>query len=406
MISLLTHYECSACGREHASDALQGVCCGCGRPLLARYDLAAARRQLARDSLAGRPPNLWRYGELLPIRDERAIVSLGEGMSPLLPAPRIAAELGLRHLWVKDEGQLPTGTFKARGLAVAVSLARQNGVTSLAMPSAGNAAGALAAYAARAGMRAVIAMPEDAPAINQIECQAAGATLLLVRGLITDAGKMIATAKERYGWFDVSTLKEPGRIEGKKTMGYELAEQFEWELPDVILYPTGGGTGLIGMWKAFAEMGELGWIERRPRLIAVQAAGCAPIVRAFEAGQEEAAPFAGASTLAAGIRVPKALGDFLILRALRQSGGTAVAVSDAEIVAAVRTLYQREGIFAAPEGAATLAGLAQLVARGSIRPDERVVLFNTGSGLKYPDVLPARAPVLDAGTELGPELFR
>lgn len=308
-------------------------------------------------------------------------------MSPLLATPRLAERLGLTHVWVKDEGQLPTGSFKSRGLSVAVSLAKQHGLTRLAIPSAGNAASALAAYAARAGMQAAIFMPQDVPEINRIECAAAGAHVFLIPGLITDAGRMVAEGKSAYGWHDVSTLKEPGRIEGKKTMGYELVEQLGWRVPDVVVYPTGGGTGLIGMWKAFDEMEHLGWIgSKRPRMIAVQAEGCAPIVRAFEAGHDHSVHFDGAATAAAGIRVPKALGDFLILRALRESGGLAVAVSDDEMVEAANLLYRLEGIFACYEGAATVAALRKLVKRGEIRPGERVVLFNTGSGLKSPGI--------------------
>lgn len=394
----LTHYECSACRQPYQPNELQTVC-ACGKPLFARYDLERARKVLTRDRIASRGPSIWRYRELLPIDRDEDVVSLGEGMSPLLPVPRLAEDLGLRHVWVKDEGQLPTGSFKARGISVAVSLAKRSGVRVLAIPSAGNAAGALAAYAARAGMRAVVFMPQDAPESNKVECFAAGAELLLVRGLISDAGKMAAIGKERYGWLDVSTLKEPGRLEGKKTMGYELVEQLGWDVPDVILYPTGGGTGLIGMWKAFDEMERLGWIgSRRPRMISVQAAGCSPIVRAFEAGKDESVPFEGASTVAAGLRVPKALGDFLILRAVRESGGMAVAVTDAEIVEEVQRLCRHEGIFASPEGAAAVAALRKLVAAGHIRADERVVLFNTGTGLKYPGIAPADTRTID-----GPE---
>ena len=405
MKTFLTHYECSACQATYEPEGLKTLCPACGKPLLARYDLDAARAALSRAELSRRGKSLWRYRELLPVDDEAAIVSLGEGMSPLLQAPRLAQRLGLRHVWVKDEGQLPTGSFKARGLAVAVSLAKRHGVSAVAIPSAGNAAGALAAYAARAGMQAVIFIPADAPAINKVECLAAGAQVFFVRGLINDAGAMVAKGTARYRWLDVSTLKEPGRIEGKKTMGYELVEQLGWDVPDVIVYPTGGGTGLIGMWKAFAEMERLGWIgSKRPRMIAVQAEGCAPIVRAFEAGREESELFEVAATVAAGIRVPKALGDFLILRALRESGGAAVAVSDREIVAGVETLFRLEGIFAAPEGAATVAALERLVARGEIGKDERVVLFNTGSGLKYPGVVEKSAPTLEPDADYTPLL--
>lgn len=387
MKTYLTHFECSACGTSYEASGYRTLC-RCGKPLFARYDLEQAGRNLPRAALQQRGPCLWRYRELLPLDDDSAIVSLGEGMSPLLAAPRLASELGMAHVWVKDEGRLPTGTFKARGLSVAVSLAKRHGFRALAIPSAGNAAGALAAYAARAGMAAYVFMPEDAPAANKVECTAAGARLFLVRGLITDAGKIVAAGKDRYGWVDVSTLKEPGRLEGKKTMGYEVAEQLGWEVPDVIVYPTGGGTGLIGMWKAFDEMERLGWIgPKRPRMIAVQAAGCAPIVHAFEQGKAEAEPVLGAQTVAAGLRVPTALGDFLVLRAVRESGGAAVAVPDDAIVREIRTLHQTEGIFASPEGAAALAALRDLVRSGEVSKDERVVLFNTGSGLKYLEAL-------------------
>lgn len=390
MESTLTHLECSRCRATHSAGRLQNLC-PCGGPLLARYDLAAAARTLTRGSLAGRPYTLWRCAEVLPGKASEA-VTLGEGGTPLLRLERLGSELGCPQLYLKDESFNPTGSFKARGLAVAVSQARALGARRLAIPTAGNAGGALAAYASRAGLEAHIFMPRDAPRANRLECEAHGAHLTLVDGLIGDCARLLAERKEREGWFDVSTLKEPCRIEGKKTMGYELFEQLGGRLPDAIFYPTGGGVGLIGMWKAFVEMEALGWIgPERPKMISVQASGCAPIVRAFEQGKRESEPWpqAEAQTLAAGLRVPKALGDFLVLDALYESRGAAVAVDDAEILAAVRRLAQREGIFACPEGAATLAALPGLLERGLLRPDETIVLFNTGSGMKYLDVLEA-----------------
>ena len=322
---------------------------------------------------------MWRYAELLPVIDSDHIVSLNESMTPLLPAQRLAASLGLEALWVKDESRLPTGSFKARGLAMAVSKAKELGLTKLAIPSAGNAATALASYAAQAGMEAHIFMPQDVPPFNRNTCQLAGANVTLIDGLITDAGKIVAERKEHEGWFDVSTLKEPYRVEGKKTMGLEIAEQFNWELPDVILYPTGGGTGIVGMWKVFQELEAIGWIDgKRPRMISVQSTGCAPIVKAWQDGATEAEPWDNAQTTAAGLRVPQAVGDFLILDAIYQSDGAAIAVTDDEIQEAMATLATHEGILACPEGAATVAGLSKLVAAGEIQPENRVVLFNTG----------------------------
>lgn len=364
---------------------IHGLCRSCGRPLLARYDLKAAARTLTKDSLAGRDNSLWRYREVLPVRDDENIVSLGEGMTPLIKTRNLAA--GIRpeiEIFIKDEGQNPTQSFKARGMTTAISMAKELGIGKVAVPSAGNAAGALAAYAARAGMDAYIFMPSDTPLANIIECRQTGANVSLVDGLITDCGKIVAERKDSEGWYDVSTLKEPYRVEGKKTMGYELAEQFNWQLPDLILYPTGGGTGLIGMWKAFDEMEEMGWIgPKRPRMISVQSATCAPIVRAFERGERFADEFENAATVASGLRVPKAIGDFLILDAIRASGGRAIAVSDEELVAAVREIGAAEGIFAAPEGAACLPALRRLAAEGELKAGDRVVIFNTGSGVKY-----------------------
>jgi len=386
-MTYLTHLECALCGKRFDADQVQTLCPDCKRPLLARYDLAAARAEWDRDTLSTREPSLWRYRGVLPVRDDSNAVKLGEGYTPLIRARRLGESLGLRELYIKEEGVNPTGSFKARGLCVAVSRARELGIAEVVIPSAGNAAGAMAAYAARAGMRAHVFMPADVPAPFLLECRAYGASITLVDGLITDCGREASKAAEERGWFVMSTLKEPYRLEGKKTMGYELAEQFGWQLPDVVIYPTGGGTGLIGMWKAFDELQALGWIDgKRPRLVAVQAEGCAPIPRAFHAGEEFAAPWEGASTVAAGLRVPSAVGDFLILRALRETGGTALAVSDAELVAAQRRMSAMEGIFACPEGGATLAALEQLLAEGWVSPDERIVLFNTGTGLKYPGV--------------------
>lgn len=382
----VTHIYCSSCGKHHDARQLLNLC-ECGKPLMVAYDLERAAKTLTRDSLAGREPSLWRYREVLPLDDERNKLTLGEGMTPLSKAERLGAQLGLPHLFIKDEGVNPTGSFKARGMAVAISMAKELGARKLAVPSAGNAAGALAAYAAKAGLPAYIFMPNDTPKANVIECQQTGAQVTLIDGLITDCGKIIAERKQAEGWFDVSTLKEPYRVEGKKTMGYELAEQLNWELPDVILYPTGGGTGLIGMWKAFDEMERMGWIgSRRPRMITVQAEGCAPIVNAFAAGANTGAEVPNPHTLAAGLRVPKAVGDFIMLDILRKSGGTAVSVTDDALIAAVREIGATEGIFAAPEGAACLPALKALLERGEVDRTDRIVLFNTGSGLKYLEV--------------------
>ncbi len=395
--SHLTHLECTACGRRADADRLHDVCPACGKVLYARYDLDAVRRALPREALRDREPTLWRYRELLPVRDPHAVVTLGEGMTPLLPVPRLAAALGCSSLLVKEEGQNPTGSFKARGQAVAVSRAVELGARALAIPSAGNAGGAMAAYAARAGVPAYVFMPRDVPAANAVECVFHGARLALVAGLIGDCGRLVRQGTAARGWFDLSTLREPYRQEGKKTMGYELAEQLGWSLPDAILYPTGGGTGIVGMWKAFDEMERLGWIDgRRPKMVSVQAAGCAPIVRAFEEGTRHAEPWPDARTAASGLRVPAAIGDYLILDAVRASGGTALAVSDDAMAADMRVLACEEGISAAPEGAATLVALRVLLARGVLRRDDRIVLFNTGAAWKYTELLPLPdAPVLD-----------
>ncbi len=380
----VTHLECAACHLEHEARRLLNLCRECGKPLLVRYDLKQAARTLTKESLAERRADLWRYREVLPVENDENIVSLGEGWTPLLQAKNLGKQIGIDQLYIKDESQNPTQSFKARGMSAAVSMAKELGATKLAVPSAGNAAGALAAYAARAGIECFIFMPDDTPRANVIECEQTGAHVTLMAGLITDCGAEVARRKDAEGWFDVSTLKEPYRVEGKKTLGYELAEQFSWELPDVIIYPTGGGTGLIGMWKAFAEMEEMGWIDsRRPRMVTVQASGCAPIVRAFETGKRFADEFADAATVAAGLRVPKAIGDFLILDALSESGGTAVAVTDQELIAATKEIGAAEGIFCAPEGAACLPALRKLLDADLVKPDERVVLFNTGAGVKY-----------------------
>lgn len=380
----VTHLECAACATRHEARRLHNLCSQCGKPLLVRYDLKSVQASLTKESLKARGPDLWRYREVLPVDSDENIVTLGEGFTPLVLASRLGARLGLSRLYIKDEGQNPTQSFKARGMTAAVSMAKELGAKKLAVPSAGNAAGALAAYAARAGLEAHIFMPRDTPRANVIECEQTGAQVTLMDGLITDCGAEVGRRKEAEGWFDVSTLKEPYRIEGKKTMGYELAEQFDWELPDVIIYPTGGGTGLIGMWKAFDEMEQMGWIgSKRPRMVTVQAAGCAPIVRAFTAGKRFADEFPNAQTTASGLRVPKAIGDFLILDALRASGGTAIAVTDEELIAATKEIGAAEGIFCAPEGAACLPALRKMLDEKSVKSDERVVLFNTGSGVKY-----------------------
>jgi threonine synthase len=380
----LIHLACTLCGKIHDATISQNVSACCSKPLFAHYDLEAAARTLTKDALRTRPKSLWRYREVLPVRDEASVVTLGEGLTPLLAAPRLGAKHGMRSLYIKDEAQNPTGSFKARGMTTAVSMAKQFGVQKLAVPSAGNAAGALAAYAARAGMEAHIFMPRDTPRANIIECEQMGAHVTLIDGLITDCGAEVARRKQAEGWFDVSTLKEPYRAEGKKTLGYELAEQLDWRLPDAIFYPTGGGTGLIGMWKAFDEMQQLGWIdERRPRMYTVQATGCQPIVRAFEAGEKFAAEHLNAHTKASGLRVPKAIGDFIMLDALRASGGGAIAVSDEEMITCTKEVGAAEGVFPAPEGAACYAALKTLLATGKINPTETVVLFNTSTGLKY-----------------------
>jgi threonine synthase len=378
----LTHLECTACGKQHEWELLQNLCTACNKPLFAIYDLQSARK-LDRSIFRQRERSLWRWREVLPLPKDTEPISLGEGGTPLLRAAKFGGEAQV-ELWIKDESVNPTQSFKARGMTVAVSMARYLGAKKLAVPSAGNAGGAMAAYAARAGLEAHVFMPRDTPRANIIECQEVGAHVTLIDGLITDCGAEIAKRKDKEGWFDVSTLKEPYRIEGKKTLGYEIAEQLEWKLPDVILYPTGGGTGLIGMWKAFDEMEKLGWIDnRRPRMFSVQASGCAPIVRAFLSGEQFAAEFPNAQTAASGLRVPKAIGDFLMLNILRESNGGAIAIDDGEMVRTVREVGSKEGLFIAPEGAACFAALKKLRASTRIRNGERVVIFNTGSGIKY-----------------------
>ena len=393
MKSLLDHLQCTECGRRYSADQLHTVCPDCGKVLFACYDLDAARG-LSPQVLNGRPSTMWRYFELMPVRQEANIVTLGEGMTPLLRASRLGRRYGFEQLFIKEEGLNPTGSFKARGMSAALSRARELGVTSVATPSAGNAAGALAAYGAAAGIETSVFMPTDAPEINKLESHVCGARVYLVKGLISDAAKVVQAAGPQRGWFDVSTLKEPYRVEGKKTMGLELAEQFNWQLPDAIIYPTGGGTGIIGMWKAFEELEELGWIDaKRPKMISVQAAGCAPIVQAFLEHKTESEMYEDAHTIAAGLRVPHPFADYLILRTIRESGGTAIAVSDTEIIGAIHELARTEGLFACPEGAATLAAFKHLAASGWLRPEERVVLFNTGSGLKYADLVQAFFPL-------------
>jgi len=395
-LSHVTHLECSKCGERHEADQIQTVCRKCGKPLFVRYDLEKVKEAMTKRELVGRVSSMWRYFELMPVRERGNIVSLGEGWTPLTKASRLGGVVGVEDLWIKDEGIIPTGSFKARGLSAAISKAKELGIRSVAMPSAGNAAGAMAAYGARAGMEVYVFMPEDAPKVNAVESEVVGAKVVLVKGLISDAGKLVREGNKEMGWFNVATLGEPYRVEGKKTMGLEVAEQLDWNLPDVIIYPTGGGTGIIGMWKVFDELEEMGWIgSERPRMISVQAEGCSPIPKAYEEGKEESEFFQNASTIATGLRVPKALGDFLILRAVRESEGTALAVTDEEIMADVGLMARNEGLFPCPEGAATLSALRHMIADGEVDRDERVVLFNTGSGLKYTDLFEVRAPVAD-----------
>lgn len=402
--TFVTHLECGYTGERYEADTIHNLS-RAGKPLLVRYDLDAVKRALSKEALAQRPLDLWRYRELLPVRRVEDIVSLGEAVTPLVPLPRLSAKLGGGELLVKDEGRLPTGSFKARGLVMAVSMAKAFGIQHMAMPTNGNAGAALAAYASRAGIRTTIFCPADTPEVNVSEIELQGATVYRVNGLIDDCGKIVGQGKAEVGWFDVSTLKEPYRIEGKKTMGLELAEQLGWEVPDVIFYPTGGGTGLIGMWKAFAELEAIGFIgSKRPRMVAVQAAGCAPMVRAWEAGEEHAPRWEDAHTIASGIRVPQAVGDFLILRAVRESGGFAIAVADDAIQAALDEAAREEGFLLCPEGAATYAAYKQALADGRVGRDERAVLFNCATGLKYP--LPPVTRTLDRHRPIDWAAFR
>ena len=396
-MTTLSHLECSLCKKRHEAGLAHNLC-ECGGPLLVRYDLDKARDNWSREWLAGSPASMWRYAPVLPVGMPESVVSLGEGFTPLVRADRLGNVLGARNLWIKDEGVNPTGSFKARGLSCAISMCVELGIKKVAVPSAGNAASATAAYAAAAGIECHIFMPRDVPQSNFIECKAMGAHVTLIDGLISDCGRIVAERKQAEGWFEVSTLKEPYRIEGKKTMGYELAEQFRWELPDAIFYPTGGGVGMIGMWKAFDEMEHLGWISsKRPKMICIQVEGCQPVVRAFEQGTPRSEFWQNAHTVASGLRVPKPLGDFLVLDAVRESGGTAIAVSDEEMLDAGIELASMEGMFAAPEGAACVAGLKKLLASGFLKPEERIAIYNTGSGLKYLEAYSTRFPRIPGG---------
>ncbi len=401
--TFVTHLECSATGERHAADVLHGLSAA-GKPLLVRYDLEALAGSVTKDQLGARPPDMWRYREFLPVRRTEHLVSLGEAMTPLVSLSTLAATVGINgEILVKDEGRLPTGSFKARGLALAVSMAKELGVHRLAMPTNGNAGAALAAYGSRAGLETYVFCPEDTPEVNVREIALQGGQVWRVNGLIDDCGRIVADGKGEMGWFDVSTLKEPYRIEGKKTMGLELAEQLGWPLPDVILYPTGGGTGLIGMWKAFDELRELGWLDdtTMPRMIACQAAGCAPIVRAFEAGERFAEPFPDPETSASGLRVPSAVGDFMILDAVRASGGSARAAAETDLLEWTRRAAALEGISFAPETGACLAVLAELATTGDIGADEQVVVFNTGAATKYVEALRSPLPRWDPATDWG-----
>lgn len=382
-MTTLTHLECSVCARRHEAGKAWNLC-ECGGPLLVRYDLEAARQGWSREWITSGPSSMWRYAPVLPVSKPASMVTLGEGWTPLVRADRFGAAVGARDLWVKDDGVNPTGSFKARGLACCVSMCHELGVKKVAIGSAGNAASAAAAYCAAAGLEAHIFMPRDVPQANYIECKSYGAHVTLVDGLISDCGRMVAERKEAEGWFEINTLKEPYRIEGKKTMGYEVAEQFQWKLPDAILYPTGGGVGLIGMWKAFDEMEALGWIgTQRPKMIAVQAEGCAPVVKAFEQGKDRTEFWRDAVTVSSGLRVPKPLGDFLILQAVRKSGGTCVAVSDRDSLEMGAAASRLDGVFPAPEGGACFAAVRKLLANGFLKSDERILIYNTGTGLKY-----------------------
>ena len=396
-MSFVTHLECAHCGQRYDASQVHNLCTECQRPLWVRYDLAALKKGFPKKALFGRPPTIWRYLEMLPIRDPAHIISLTETITPILEAKRLAAHFGVQRLYVKDESRLPTGSFKARGMALAISKAKEFGITRVAVPTAGNAGGAMAAYAARAGLEAYVFMPEDTPVINQKECWLSGAKTFLVNGLITDCARIVGEGKAKKGWFDVSTLKEPYRLEGKKTMGLEVAEQFDWELPDVILYPTGGGTGLIGMWKAFEELAALGWLKsaKKPRMISCQSDGCAPIARAFERGERFAKKFENARTIASGLRVPAAVGDFMILDAVRQSSGVALATPEADIPKWMKLVSAKEGLPLCPETAVCFGALEVLLESGKIKPDERILIFNTGAAQKYPEAINGQLTHLD-----------
>lgn len=396
-MNFVTHLECANCVARYDADKVHNLCPACQKPLWVKYDLDALKKNFPKKELFGRPPTMWRYLEMLPVRNPDRIVSLTETITPILETKRLAAHFGVKNLYVKDESRLPTGSFKARGMAMAISMANGFGTKRVACPTAGNAGGAMAAYAARAGMEAYVFMPEDTPVINQKECFLAGAKTFLVNGLITDCGRIVGEGKAKKNWFDVSTLKEPYRIEGKKTMGLELAEQFDWSLPDVILYPTGGGTGLIGMWKAFAELEAMGWLKspKKPRMISCQSTGCAPIADAFKKNDRFAKKFENATTIASGIRVPAAVGDFMILDAVRASGGVALATPEADIPKWMQLASSREGIALCPETAVCFGALEVLLKEGKIKPTERIVIFNTGAAQKYPEAVKEQLPRVD-----------
>ena len=393
----VSHLECADCGTEYPAVEIHGLCTRCHRPLWVRYDLDMVKKEFPKKALFGRPPTIWRYLELLPMNDPANIVSLTETITPILPANRLGVEFGLENLLIKDESRLPTGSFKARGMAMAVTMANESGIQRLAAPTAGNAGGALAAYAARAGIESWVFMPEDTPHINQMECALAGANVYTVNGLIDDCGKIVREGKEHMDWFDVSTLKEPYRIEGKKTMGLELAEQFDWQLPEWIFYPTGGGTGLIGMWKAFKELEALGWLKdkKRPKMVACQSDGCAPIVNAYKAGNRHAKRVNNAKTVASGLRVPQAIGDFMILDAVRESDGVAIATPEKDIPKWMKLANSLEGISLCPETAVCLGAIDQLAGQGMVKPKDRVLVFNTGAAQKYPEAVTTELPKIN-----------
>ncbi|MTI80867.1 MAG: threonine synthase [Firmicutes bacterium] len=399
-MSYVTHLECARCGKHFNSEEVQQLC-ECGGPLVVQYDLESVKSNFHKEDLKDREPSLWRYWELLPLKNKKNLVSLGEGMTPMIKMEKAGPDIGLSNLYLKDEGIIPSGTFKSRGATVGVSRAKELGIKTLAMPTNGNAGASWSTYGARAGIKSVIVMPEDAPEITRNECAITGADLYLVDGLISDAGKIVARAVKNYGWFDVSTLKEPYRIEGKKTMGLEIAEQFNWEVPDVILYPTGGGVGIIGIYKALKELQAIGWIgEKMPRLVAVQATGCAPIVKAWQEKKTESEFWNDASTCAFGITVPKALGDFMVLDAIYKTDGCAIAISDDDLLQAQAELAAKEGAFICPEGASLYSAAKQLKKEGWLKEDEKVVLLNTGTGLKYPETVNVKIPVLQPDEDI------